>query len=112
MRMFCSGSQPIFLRTLSEKCLHFVLADSWYIGATLGSSSPNNCNSRIYFSFLSPRIKAPLRTEPAVKESSPQGIPALPAFLLGQATQGRRGGWMCTGLLIALLEELLRFYSY
>jgi len=47
-----------------------------------------------------------------VKEISPQGIPALLAFLLGQAIQGMRRGWMWTGLVIALLEGLLHLHSY
>lgn len=53
------------LMRTSEKYPSFVFAMSWYISATLGSSSPNNCNNRIYFSFFffffffwSPRIKA------------------------------------------------------
>lgn len=41
-----------FSRTFFKKCPHVVFATSWYIGDTLGSSSPNNCNSRIYFSFF------------------------------------------------------------
>lgn len=45
MGLFCiSGS---FLRNCSEKCPCVVFAASWYIGNTLGLSSPNNCNSRI-----------------------------------------------------------------
>lgn len=47
-----------------------------------------------------------------VKEISPQGIPALLAFLLEQAAQGMCGCWMCTGMVIALLERLLHFCSY
>lgn len=47
-----------------------------------------------------------------VKEISPQGIPALLAFLLEQAAQGMCGCWMCTGMVIALLERLLHFRSY
>lgn len=47
-----------------------------------------------------------------VKEISPQGIPTLLVFLLEQAVQGMREDWMCTGLVIALLEELPHFYSY
>lgn len=41
-----------FTRTFSENYPSFVFAKSWYIGATLGLSSLNSCNSRIYFSFF------------------------------------------------------------